>query len=343
MTKRIVEARSAVCLLAGIVLLAVGMLSVKAPTASAEAYYGCVEYKCAVTEGPVEYGINEVKGANARSNGVCASVFEVNGPHRGFECSADTQTVYAGNDCFSLHAWTTVSRYYKEYEYYLGGRQYLKESVCSIAGQAPTASSVQTAQTAAFGVLDHPANRSALPGSVPASAVLALERGERRVWVWELSGKPSAAARPGAAATFTSQFASSPEAAAAASSLVSLLDGSAQESELCLGGESPGVGGVPANGQSCAPVSTVAKEGEVSFSGAGGSSFPVTIKVLVPNGVENVEITEADGNTRSVKVENNVALAVVQGGENALPKQPATAVSYQMPNGSVKNVMAPAQ
>lgn len=317
------------CLLIGAALLASGALSVTASSAHAYAIYGCFAKKCPGAEGPTENGINHVRGENIQATGVCASVFESGGPRRGYECDPNGKGVYAGNDCFSFRGYTTVARYYQLYEYYFGGEQYLQEPVCTIAEVSSDSSS------AASGV--------ARPATVPADAVLALNRGERRVWTWESSTEQSSSPASNAATAFENQFAASPAAAARAASFAAHRAGSSEEPEMCMAHESPGVNGVPVEGQSCAPASTVAREGNVGFSGAGGPSFPVTITVMVPNGVASVEITEADGSMRSVKVENNVALAVVPGGENALPRQPATAVSYQMPDGSVQNIMAPAQ
>lgn len=344
-------------LLAGIALLvAVGALSFDAPSASAEAVFGCLEYKCPGVAGPVEYPINHVKGENIYANGVCASVFESGGPRRGFKCEPYGKFVEAGNDCLPFGGYATVARYYKEYEYYFAGRQYLQEPVCTVASASmtltsPTRPEVRASTVAKFGVFAHPeADTSARPyiaGSmVPTSAVLALERGERRVWMWELpSGQAASVLSPKeaeTAAAFENRFSASPEAAARAAKFVSELAEPAPGPELCIADETPGVGGVPVDGHSCTPISTVLQHGAVSFSGAGGPSFPVTIRVVVPNGVKTVEVTEANGSSRSVQVENNVALAVVRGGENALPHQPATTVSYQMPDGSVQNTMAPA-
>ena len=344
-------------LFGGAALLAViGALAFGPSPASAESAFGCLEYKCAGVSGPVEYPINHVEGENIYANGVCASVFESAGPRRGFECEPYGKFVGAGNDCLPFGGYATVARYYKEYLYYFAGRQYLQEPVCTVASASttltsPTRPEVRASTVAEFGVFAHPeAGTSARPyiaGSmVPTDAVLALELGERRVWMWELpSGQAASVLSPEAAETaaaFENKFSSSPEAAARAAKFVSELAEPAQKPELCIASETPGVGGVPVDGHSCKPISTVLREGSVSFSGAGGPSFPVTIRVVVPNGVKTIEITEADGRSRSVQVENNVALAVVRGGENALPPQPATTVSYQMPDGSVQNTMAPA-
>jgi hypothetical protein len=90
-------------------------------------------------------------------------------------------------------------------------------------------------------------------------------------------------------------------------------------------------------------VAAFIAHGDVDFAGSGGSSSPITITALVPNGVNSIELTEADGASRSLPVINNVALTVVQGGENALPARPAAAISYRMPSGDIEKIVGPRQ
>ena len=165
----------------------------------------------------------------------------------------------------------------------------------------------------AFAVLSHGTARAAGAGSAmfPPGAVLAAVAGSRKVYVWELSSGqpsgPSAGSRPAAT------------------------------TEVCVGWTAPSGGG----SGDCGPASQLDARGSVAigrvFDRTKGTLSPTTVTVLVPNGVKTVTLTDRDGVSYEANVTNNV---VVVEDENLAPP-PATAVSYQLPNGATEAVPMP--
>ena len=187
----------------------------------------------------------------------------------------------------------------------------------SLASQSSSSvTNPSSSARAAFAVLSDRAATNTGSASVPTGAMAAATQDGIKVYVWEQEAgeslNPNAPRSP-----------------------------NATESEICVGQEATNSDSI--GGSACGPVAAFVAHGDVDFTGSGGSSSPMTITALVPNGVNSIELTEADGASRSVPVINNVAVTVVQGGENALPARPATAISYLMPSGDTEKVMGPRQ
>lgn len=186
----------------------------------------------------------------------------------------------------------------------------------SLASPSSSVTNPSSSARAAFAVLSDHTATNAGSASVPAGAIPAATQDGIKVYVWEQAAgeslNPNAPRSP-----------------------------NATEGEICVGQEATSSNDI--GGAACGPVAAFIAHGNVDFTGSGGSSSPMTITALVPNGVSSIELTEADGASRSVPVVNNVAVTVVQGGENALPARPAAAVSYPMPSGNIEKVMGPRQ
>lgn len=187
-------------------------------------------------------------------------------------------------------------------------------------GTAPRAS--HTARPArkgsprsAFAVLTHKTARIAAVGHgvLPADAILATTAADRSVYVWERAkGEPMGG--PGTPPTGTQ----------------TVCEG------YLVGNTNPGPGGV-----ACGPISRMAETGAVSFGQArlpGTHTLSSTIvTALVPNGVNSITLTDANGSSYKVPVTNNV----VSVEDDKLAPAPAAAVSYTLPDGQIHSSQLP--
>lgn len=167
----------------------------------------------------------------------------------------------------------------------------------------------------AFGVLarGHARTASTSGAMFPADAALATVVGNREVYVWEVPGGEDIA-------PFSRRHAAS-------------------TTEVCIGWEEAGGGGTG----SCGPASAAAEHGSVTVgrvrNQSTGALSARIVTILVPNGVQDVTLTDRDGATRNVKVTNNV---VIEEGESLASPPAAAAVTYRLPTGRTETAPMPA-
>lgn len=180
--------------------------------------------------------------------------------------------------------------------------------VVASLGSSPThAASPQPPEKGAstvFSVLGKPPATS-MPYGVPSGAVLAQATAKHSVYVW--SGT---------------------------SANTPLDEGTTVET--CIFSSTNGASA----GQTCSPTTVAAERGLVSIQrNLKPTREPLTVTVLVPNGVEVVTFTESTGEKRSVTVKDNTV--VVEDDQLASP--PASAVSYTLPDGRTESVPLPVE
>lgn len=163
-----------------------------------------------------------------------------------------------------------------------------------------------------FGVLSraHGANAAVRNGPFAPGAVLANTFGHRSVYLWEAQRNE--------------------HMAGSASPL-------APEQVVCEGYTDEN----KPEGAGCAPASLLAESGGVTFGRrrepGTNTLSPMIVTVVVPDGVESVKFTDEGGKSYEVAVKSNVVLVE----DEKLARPPATAVSFRLPDGHMRNVPMP--